>query len=128
MDPNITLREIRRLVHGYVELREYAPDRYTKVNGLLFCLTESVTDLDRWLRRGGILPRDWATTSRTVPTATAEIQVIDRTALSAVIGTALEYLREVGVIVGDIDVADEHIVSAIQARWTMLSARSEVSA
>ncbi|MEU6584128.1 hypothetical protein [Nocardia sp. NPDC046763] len=63
MDPNVTLREIRRLVHGYVELREDAPDRYIKVNGLLFCLTESVTDLDRWLRRGGVLPQDWATST-----------------------------------------------------------------
>lgn len=59
MDPNITLREIRRLVHGYAALREDAPDRSVKVNGLLFCLTESVMDLGRWLSGGGFLPKEW---------------------------------------------------------------------
>ncbi|MEC3952887.1 hypothetical protein VMT65_07585 [Nocardia sp. CDC153] len=58
----------------------------------------------------------------------AEVHVIDRSALYAVIGTALEYLREVGVIVGDIDVADEQIVTAIQARWTVFTDSQEVPA
>ncbi|MFC9995849.1 hypothetical protein [Nocardia sp. NPDC127526] len=47
----------------------------------------------------------------------AEVHVIDRSQLYAVIGTALADLREVGVIVGDIDVADEQIVTAIHTRW-----------
>ncbi|MFC7422343.1 hypothetical protein [Nocardia tengchongensis] len=58
----------------------------------------------------------------------AEVHVIDRSALSAVIGAALEYLAEVGVIVGDIAVADEQIVSAIQARWTVFTDSPEVPA
>ncbi|WP_405492963.1 hypothetical protein [Nocardia sp. NBC_00511] len=129
MDPNITLREIRRLVHGYTEIRENAPDRSSKVDGLMFCLTESFTDLDRWLCRGGILPRAWTTTTgNPVPVAASEIQIIDRTVLSAVIGTVLADLRDVGVIVGDIDVADEQIVSAIQARSTEFTDSQEVPA
>ncbi|MEU6584130.1 hypothetical protein [Nocardia sp. NPDC046763] len=59
-------------------------------------------------------------------TMLAEVHVIDRSALYAVIGTALQDLREVGVIVGDIDVADEQIVSAIQARWTVFTDSHEV--
>ncbi|QLY29263.1 hypothetical protein H0264_28870 [Nocardia huaxiensis] len=58
----------------------------------------------------------------------ADVHVIDRSQLYAVIGTALEYLREVGVIVGDIDVADEQIVTAIQTRWTVYTDSREVSA
>lgn len=51
-------------------------------------------------------------------TMLADVHVIDRSQLYTVIGTALEDLREVGVIVGDIDVADEQIVAAIHTRWT----------
>ena len=48
----------------------------------------------------------------------ADVHVIDRSELAAVIGVALADLREVGVIVGDIAVADEQIVQAISTRWT----------
>ncbi|QIS10743.1 hypothetical protein [Nocardia arthritidis] len=57
-----------------------------------------------------------------------EVHVIDRSQLYTVIGTVLEYLREVGVIVGDIDTADESIVAAIQSRWTVYTDSPEVSA
>ncbi|MFJ4649787.1 hypothetical protein ACIP5Y_00790 [Nocardia sp. NPDC088792] len=58
----------------------------------------------------------------------AEVHLIDRSALYAVIGAELEYLTEVGVIVGDIHVADEMIVSAIEARWTVFTESPEVTA
>ncbi|NNH75868.1 hypothetical protein HLB23_39470 [Nocardia uniformis] len=62
-------------------------------------------------------------------TMLADVHVIDRSQLYAVIGTALQDLREVGVIVGDIDVADEQIVTAICTRWpTVFTATEEVSA
>ena len=47
----------------------------------------------------------------------ADVHVINRSELAAVIGAALADLREVGVIVGDIHVADEQIMQAIAARW-----------
>ncbi|MEV0292581.1 hypothetical protein [Nocardia sp. NPDC050710] len=58
----------------------------------------------------------------------ADVHVIDRSQLYAVIGVVLEYLREVGVIVGDIDTADEQIVDAIQNHWTVYTDRPEVIA
>ncbi|MFI6867594.1 hypothetical protein [Nocardia sp. NPDC050406] len=64
-----------------------------------------------------------------VVTMMADVHVIDRSQLYTVIGSALADLAEVGVIVGDIDVADEQIVSAIHTRWTaVFTATEEVSA
>lgn len=48
----------------------------------------------------------------------ADVHVINRAELATVIGVALADLREVGVIVGDLHIADEQIVDAISARWT----------
>ncbi|KIA61254.1 hypothetical protein [Nocardia vulneris] len=58
-------------------------------------------------------------------TMMADVHVLDRSQLAAVIGSALEYLSEVGVIVGDIHTADEHIVDAIQNQWTVFTDRPE---
>ncbi len=57
----------------------------------------------------------------------ADVHVIDRSQLAAVVGVVLADLREVGVIVGDIDVADEQIVDAIQQRWTVYTDVAEVT-
>ncbi len=54
--------------------------------------------------------------------------VVDRSQLFGVIGPVLESLREVGVIVDDIDTADESIVDAIQSRWTVYTDSPEVPA
>ncbi|WP_282783956.1 hypothetical protein [Nocardia sp. CC201C] len=62
-------------------------------------------------------------------TVLADVHVIDRSQLYTVIGTALADLAEVGVIVGDIDVADEQIVTAICTRWpTVFTDTQEVPA
>ena len=61
-------------------------------------------------------------------TMMADVHVIDRSQLAAVIRTVLEYLREVGVIVGDIHTADEQIVDAIQSHWTVFTDHPEAQA
>ncbi|MEV6098668.1 hypothetical protein [Nocardia sp. NPDC051981] len=129
MDPNAALTEIRNLIKQYNEIGVWDVHDLRDLIGILIELTDHVSGLDQWLSQGGFLPKEWewARTPSTGATV-AEARVIDLSQLSAVIGTQLKYLRELGVIVGDIDVADEMIVSAIQARWTVFTDSQEVTA
>lgn len=129
MDPNKALTDIRELITQYNEICPWDVHEQRVLVSILIELTDHVSGLDQWLSQGGFLPKEWEWARTPNPsTMAAEAGVIDRSQLSAVIGTQLEYLREVGVLVGDIDVADEMIVSAIQARWTVFTDSPEVSA
>jgi hypothetical protein len=52
MDPNATLKELRRLY------KECSESNYVET-GLLEDLAENFNNLDEWLNKGGFLPKDW---------------------------------------------------------------------
>ncbi|MVU77433.1 hypothetical protein GPX89_09250 [Nocardia sp. ET3-3] len=132
MNPNITLNEVRQLIQLKDELglwkRDYDCNEAVRI---LIALANNVAALDQLLSQGGFLPRDWEwarTASKGTAVKLAETHILDRSQLSAVIGDALEYLTQVGEIVGDIEVAGEQIVSAIGVRWTVFTNSPEVPA
>ncbi|APA97085.1 hypothetical protein [Nocardia seriolae] len=68
MDPNTALTRIRALIEEHDDLAaEEDYDQNIAVR-ILFDLTEEFEDLDRWLRRGGFPPEDWAQRSQEVST------------------------------------------------------------
>jgi hypothetical protein len=60
MDPNATLAELR----GLIERWQAAGSRGTWDEHDSDRAIELTADLDRWISRGGFLPRDWASGAR----------------------------------------------------------------
>lgn len=61
MDPNATLKEIVQLASNILATHdEYGPMLDTADQGA--DLAEHVQNLDQWIRKGGFLPQQWATT------------------------------------------------------------------
>lgn len=57
MDPNATLESLRLALHDYQEGANigHDPDMLQAAERL----AEHVADLDDWLSRGGLLPKEW---------------------------------------------------------------------
>ena len=54
MDPNMSLEDLRAAI-----LDASNPDQYTDREVAIEQVEEYFNALDDWLRRGGLLPRDW---------------------------------------------------------------------
>ena len=57
MDPNETLRLLRQAIDESIEA-DMRHDREDEMDALL-SIREHVENLDRWIRRGGVLPYEW---------------------------------------------------------------------
>ncbi|MEU6587025.1 hypothetical protein [Nocardia sp. NPDC046763] len=71
MDPNLPLQVIRELINDAEQLQQWQISSHDhrqrlidKQESLLVRFAESFEDLDRWMCRGGELPRDWNSQTR----------------------------------------------------------------